>query len=59
LPHWFGPAGNQPVEILSIDSSPGQRMHVRAASRFTVPGPRSREHPPSEVARADSSDGCS
>jgi transcriptional regulator with XRE-family HTH domain len=31
LPHWFGPAGDQPVEILSIHGSQGQRMHVRAA----------------------------
>jgi transcriptional regulator with XRE-family HTH domain len=32
-PHWFGPAGDQPVEILSVHSSQGQRMHVRAAPR--------------------------
>lgn len=31
LPHWFGPAGDEPVEILSIHGSQGQRMHVRAA----------------------------
>jgi transcriptional regulator with XRE-family HTH domain len=31
LPHWFGPAGNEPVEILSVHGSHGQRMHVRAA----------------------------
>lgn len=31
LPHWFGPAGNEPVEILSVHGSRGQRMHVRAA----------------------------
>src|ERR687884_284310 len=31
LPHWFGPAGDEAVEILSIHSSHGQRMHVRAA----------------------------
>jgi len=31
LPHWFGPAGDQPVEILSIHGSQGQRMHARAA----------------------------
>ena len=31
LPHWFGPAGDQPVEILSVHGSHGQRMHVRAA----------------------------
>jgi len=30
LPHWFGPAGDAPVEILSIHGSDGRRMHVRA-----------------------------
>jgi transcriptional regulator with XRE-family HTH domain len=35
LPHWFGPAGDEPVEILSVHSSHGQRMHVRAAPRRT------------------------
>ena len=33
LPHWFGPAGDQPVEILSVHGSHGERMHVRAAPR--------------------------
>ena len=33
LPHWFGPAGDEPVEILSVHGSQGQRMHVRAAPR--------------------------
>jgi transcriptional regulator with XRE-family HTH domain len=33
LPHWFGPAGSEPVEILSVHGSRGQRMKVRAASR--------------------------
>src|SRR5688500_16102425 len=31
LPHWFGPAGDEPVEILSAHSTQGQRMNVRAA----------------------------
>jgi transcriptional regulator with XRE-family HTH domain len=35
LPHWFGPAGDEPVEILSVHGSRGQRMHVRAAPRRT------------------------
>ena len=30
-PHWFGPTGEQPVEILSVHGPHGQRMHVRAA----------------------------
>jgi transcriptional regulator with XRE-family HTH domain len=33
LPHWFGPAGAQPVEILSVHGTHGKRMHVRAAPR--------------------------
>lgn len=37
LPHWFGPAGDEPVEILSVHGSHGQRMHVRAAPRRTRP----------------------
>ena len=37
LPHWFGPAGDEPVEILSVHGSQDQRMRVRAAP------PRNRE----------------
>ena len=33
LPHWFGPADDQPVEILSLHGSQGERMRVRAAPR--------------------------
>lgn len=33
LPHWFGPAGDRPVEILSVLSRQGEQMHVRAAPR--------------------------
>ena len=33
LPHWFGPTGEEAVEILSVHSSHGERMHVRAAPR--------------------------
>jgi transcriptional regulator with XRE-family HTH domain len=33
LPHWFGPADDQPVEILSLHGAQGARMHVRAAPR--------------------------
>ena len=33
MPHWFGPAGDEPVEILSVHGSHGERMHVRAAPR--------------------------
>lgn len=30
LPHWFAPAGDRPVEILSLFGRQGERMHVRA-----------------------------
>ncbi|MEV3933253.1 XRE family transcriptional regulator [Streptomyces sp. NPDC049944] len=30
LPHWFGPAGDEPVEFLSLFGPQGERMHVRA-----------------------------
>jgi transcriptional regulator with XRE-family HTH domain len=33
VPHWFGPSGERPVEILSILSREGERIHVRAAPR--------------------------
>jgi quercetin dioxygenase-like cupin family protein len=36
LPHWFGPAGDQPVEILSLFGKQGERIHVRAAPRRKV-----------------------
>jgi transcriptional regulator with XRE-family HTH domain len=33
LPHWFGPSGDEPVEILSVHGRHGERMHVRAGRR--------------------------
>ena len=33
LPHWFGAADDQPVEVLSVHGSGGRRMRVRAAPR--------------------------
>ncbi|MFD9560954.1 helix-turn-helix domain-containing protein [Streptomyces sp. NPDC059994] len=33
LPHWFGPAGDAPVEYLSLFGPQGERMHVRARPR--------------------------
>ncbi|RXS85562.1 XRE family transcriptional regulator [Streptomyces sp. TM32] len=33
LPHWFGPAGDAPVELLSLFGSQGERVHVRARPR--------------------------
>lgn len=32
-PHWFGAAGDRPVEILSLLGKQGERIHVRAAPR--------------------------
>lgn len=36
-PHWFGSAGRDPVEILSLFGSQGERMHVRAKPRPNPP----------------------
>jgi transcriptional regulator with XRE-family HTH domain len=33
VPHWFGAAGDRPVEILSLLGKQGERIHVRAAPR--------------------------
>lgn len=33
LPHWFGSTGEEPVEVLSLFGSQGERMHVRARPR--------------------------
>ena len=33
LPHWFGPAGDQPVEILSLLGRHDDHVHVRAAPK--------------------------
>jgi transcriptional regulator with XRE-family HTH domain len=33
LPHWFGPASDQPVEILSLLGRHDDHVHVRAAPR--------------------------
>lgn len=30
LPHWFGPAGDRPVELLSLFGRQGERAHIRA-----------------------------
>jgi transcriptional regulator with XRE-family HTH domain len=38
LPHWFGAAGDRPVELLSILSRQGERIHVRAETRRTRGG---------------------
>ena len=40
VPHWFGVAGTDPVEVLSLFGPQGERMHVRARPRpaATAPG---------------------
>jgi len=35
LPHWFGPAGDDAVEFLSLFGSQGERAHLRAGPRRT------------------------
>lgn len=31
VPHWFGPAGKRPVELLTMFSSQGERIHLRTS----------------------------
>ena len=38
VPHWFGAAGDEPVELLSLRGQSGERTHVRAAPRRRTPG---------------------
>jgi transcriptional regulator with XRE-family HTH domain len=33
LPHWFGPTGEFPAEVLNLFGRQGERMHVRARPR--------------------------
>ncbi len=33
VPHWFGPASEEAVELLSLLGQSGERMHLRAAPR--------------------------
>ncbi|MEU1720256.1 helix-turn-helix domain-containing protein [Actinomadura sp. ATCC 39365] len=37
LPHWFGPAGDRPVEVLNLFGRQGERMHMRAQPRPRQP----------------------
>lgn len=37
LPHWFGPAGDHPVEVLNLFGRQGERMHMRARPRPRQP----------------------
>ena len=36
IPHWFGPADDQPAEILSLLSGHGEHLHVRATATPTA-----------------------
>lgn len=38
LPHWFGTAGDEPVELLSLLGKHGERIHVRGAPEGRVKG---------------------
>ena len=38
VPHWFGAAGDRPVEILSVVGKQGERIHVRPAPRRSSDG---------------------
>lgn len=31
IPHWFGPAGKKPVELVTMFSSQGERIHLRTS----------------------------
>ncbi|MFV2196626.1 helix-turn-helix domain-containing protein [Nocardiopsis sp. LOL_012] len=37
LPHWFGSAGEEPAEILSLFGPQGERLHVRARPKRRDP----------------------
>ena len=49
VPHWFEPAGNQAVEIVSLFGTQGERAHLRASARR--PG-TSRTHRIAPLARS-------
>jgi hypothetical protein len=38
VPHWFGAAGYEPVELLSLLGHAGERIHVRAEPRRRTAG---------------------
>jgi transcriptional regulator with XRE-family HTH domain len=41
VPHWFGNAGVEPAEILSLFGAQGERLHVRARSTKSKAAPSS------------------
>jgi hypothetical protein len=36
VPHWFGSAGQGPVEVLSLFGPQGERVHARASRGSTT-----------------------
>ena len=40
-PHWFGSAGPEPAEVLTLFGPQGERIHVRAGPRSQRPRPAS------------------
>jgi transcriptional regulator with XRE-family HTH domain len=38
VPHWFGSAGPEPAEVLTLFGPQGERMHVRARPRASAGG---------------------
>ena len=40
VPHWFGAAGVEPVEFLSLFGKQGERAHLRARAKPKSPPPR-------------------
>ncbi|GAA1115329.1 helix-turn-helix domain-containing protein [Nocardiopsis composta] len=38
VPHWFGPAGDEPAEMLSLFGRQGERVHLRARPKKRASG---------------------
>lgn len=51
LPHWFGPAGDGPVEILSLFGRQGERIHLRAAPDHATTSSANDSHDPPAAIR--------
>lgn len=39
VPHWFGPTGEEPVEVLSLFGKQGERAHLRARPKRRTTSP--------------------
>ncbi|MFC5994603.1 helix-turn-helix domain-containing protein [Pseudonocardia hispaniensis] len=50
LPHWFGAAGPEPVEFLSLFGTQGERAHLRAHPRASPPSDDPAHDPRREAA---------